>query len=373
MLNKALSLGSTVIFLYLCATFSSGVVAATPSVEITNSQIPTAKSAKSQPTPQPQMPSTLGVAPAAAPTIAGCPLFPANNIWNAKVDWLPVHPKSNAYISALNGSTTGLHPDFGTEWEGGPIGIPYTVTLGSQTPVTITFNLYGDESDPGPYPIPPDAPIEGGPLSDGDRHVLVVDKDNCKLYEMFNSFPQPDGSWEADSGAVYNLNSNALRTAGWTSADAAGFPILPGLVRYDEVQAGAIMHAVRFTGNNISGNYIWPARHLHPADPNSNLPPYGQRFRLKSSFDISPYPAQVRVILTALKTYGMFLADKGSDWYITGTHDDNWDDEMLSAISSVKGSDFEAVDESFLMLNSNSGQAFIFTPTDFLFMPLLRR
>jgi len=366
MLNKALSFGSTIIALSLCATLSSGVVVATPSTE------PTAP--VTQPlAPSPESPTTFSITPAAAPTIAGCPLFPANNIWNAKVDWLPIHSKSSAYISSINGSTTGLHPDFGTEWEEGPIGIPYTVTTGSQISVTITFTEYPEESDAGPYPIPTAAPIEGGPASDGDRHVLVVEKDHCKLYEMYHSYPQGDGSWEAGSGAVYDLNSNALRPAGWTSADAAGFPILPGLVRYDEVQSGAITHALRFTANNIQGDYIWPARHLHQADPNSNLPPYGQRFRLKASFNISPYPAQVKVILTALKTYGMFLADKGSDWYITGTHDDLWDDEMLSSISGVKGSDFEAVDESFLMLDPDSGQALIFTPTDWLFLPLTRR
>src|SRR5689334_1095685 len=186
MLNKTLSFGSTVLALSLCATLSSGVVVATPAAEQeTNFQTSTPKS--QNPNPKSQAPPTSSIA--SGPTIAGCPLFPANNIWNAKVDWLPVHPKSNAYISSIHGATTGLHPDFGTEWAGGPIGIPYTVTLASQTPVTITFTAYGDESDPGPYPIPTAAPIEGGPSSDGDRHVLVVDKDNCKLYEMFYSFP----------------------------------------------------------------------------------------------------------------------------------------------------------------------------------------
>jgi len=358
MLNKALSFGSTFIALSLCATLSSGVAVATPSAEATNSQIQT---------PKVQTPTTSGVTPASGSTIAGCPLFPANNIWNARVDTLPVHPLSSAYVSSI-GASTGLHPDFGTEWSGGLIGIPYTVTVGTQTPVTITFTAYGDESDPGPYPIPPNAPIEDG----SDRHVLVVDKDHCKLYEMFNSVPQPDGSWDADSGAVFDFNSNALRPAGWTSADAAGFPILPGLVRYDEVQAGAITHALRFT-SNCTQNYIWPARHRANHGSCSNPPPMGLRFRLKASFDISSYPAQVQVILTALKTYGMFVADNGSNWYISGTHDDLWNDDTLSNISRVTGSDFEAVDETSLMLDPNSGQVFVFTPTAWVFLPLLRR
>jgi len=287
-------------------------------------------------------------------TLASCPVFPSNNIWNTRVDILPVHPRSNAYINAI-GSTDGVHPDFGSgTWDGGPIGIPYTIVPGTQPSVTIHFTAYGDESDPGPYPIPSDAPVEWG----SDHHVIVVDRDHCMLYEMYRAERQPDGSWNADSGAKFDLQSNALRPATWTSADAAGLPMLPGLVRYDEVASGAIKHALRFTANNIQENYVWPGRHLYPANPNLNLPPYGQRFRLKASFDISRFSPQVQVILTALKTYGMFLADNGSPWYISGAPNPGWnDDALVNELRNVKGVDFEAVDESSLMVDPNSGQA----------------
>ena len=293
------------------------------------------------------------VSPSAA--ISGCAIFPADNVWNTRIDTLPVHPRSNDYIATI-GPTTGLHPDFGTVWLGAPIGIPYTTVPGTQTPVTITFG-YDDESDPGPYPIPSDAPIEGGPSSTGDRHVLVVDRGNCVLYEMFDAWPQAGGSWSAGSGAVYTLTSNALRPNGWTSADAAGLPILPGLVRYDEVAAGAINHALRFTASRTQDAHVWPARHDASTSTDPARPPMGQRFRLKASFDISGYPPEVQVILQALKTYGMILADNGSNWYISGVPDSRWDDDTLvSQLQKVKGSDFEAVDESGLMVDPDSGQ-----------------
>lgn len=369
MLNKALSLGSTVIFFYLCATFSSGVGAATPSAEqVTNNQIPTAPSTKLQPTPQPQAPAASDIFPAAAPTIAGCPLLPSNNIWNARVDSLAVHPRSSDYINSI-GPGTELHADFGSGIYG-DFGIPYTITTNAQISVTIHFGLYGSESDPGPYPIPTNAPIEGG----SDDHVLVIQKDSCKLYEMYHAVPQSNGDWNADSGAVYNLNSNALRTDTWTSADAAGLPIFPGLARCDEVQAGVINHALRFTADDTQKKHIWPARHDASSITASNVPPMGQRFRLKSSFDISGFSAQSQVILTALKTYGMILADNGTDWYLSGAPGSCWDDDTLVFdFDQVHGSDFEAVDSSFLMLNPSSGQAFVFTPTNFLFAPFLRR
>ncbi len=293
-------------------------------------------------------------------SVAGCSIFPADNVWNTRVDTLPVHPRSNAYINAI-GSTDSVHPDFGSStWDGGPIGIPYTTVPGTQPLVTIHFTAYGDESDPGPYPIPPEAPVEWG----SDHHVLVVDRDHCILYEMYHAERQPDGSWNADSGAKFDLHSNALRPATWTSADAAGLPMLSGLVRYDEVASGAIRHALRFTADNIQEDYIWPGRHLYPANPNLDLPPYGQRFRLKASFDISRFSPQVQVILTALKTYGMFLADNGSPWYISGAPDPGWnDDALVNELRNVKGSDFEAVDESSLMVDPNSGQARTLTPT----------
>jgi chitodextrinase len=227
---------------------------------------------------------------------------------------------------------------------------------GTQPKVPIEFD-YADESDPGPYPIPPNPLIEGGPDSDGDRHVLVLDEDNCTLYETFYALPQPDGSWQAGSGAVFDLRSNDLRERDWTSADAAGLPILAGLVRYDEVAAGEIRHAIRFTAPQTRKEYIWPARHYASSLTGTNYPPMGQRFRLKASFDISQFSPQVQVILQALKKYGMILADNGSSWFISGAPDSQWNDDMLvNELKLVKGSDFEAVDESSLMVDPDSGQ-----------------
>lgn len=324
------------------------------------------------------IPLTLAIAaqPAAA-NIAGCPMFPTNNVWNTRVDSLPVHPMSSAYIASI-GATTGVHPDFGAGlWQGAPIGIPYTTVLGMQPLVSINYTDYGDESDPGPFPIPPNAPIEGGPSSTGDRHVLVVDTTNCKLYELFNAYPQQDGSWNASAGAVFTLTVNApLRPDTWTSADAAGLPILPGLARYDEVATGAITHALRFTAR-CSRGYIWPARHR--ADTNATgcatPPPMGQRIRLKASFVINPsWDPQVKVILTALKTYGMILADNGSSWYISGAPDASWnDDALVNQLRNVRGSDFEAVMGTWLMVDYNSGEARIPMLNARLWIPLIRR
>ncbi len=286
------------------------------------------------------------------PSLAGCPMFPANNVWNARIDTLPVDAKSDAYINFI-GAGTGLHPDFGTVWNGGPIGIPYNIVPSSQPNVPISF-YYPSESDPGPYPIPPSAQIEYG----SDHHILVVQQDTCLLYEVFDASTNNGGaSWNAGSGAKWDLNSNTLRPADWTSADAAGLPILPGLVRYDEVIAGEIKHAIRFTVRGTNNTYIWPARHRTNHNYNINAPPMGQRFRLKASFDISTFSPQVQVILTAFKRYGIIVADNGSDWYISGAPDSRWDDDMLvSEFRRVHGSDFEAVDESSLMLDPNSGQ-----------------
>jgi hypothetical protein len=286
--------------------------------------------------------------------ISGCPMFPADNVWNTPVDSLPVDPNSAAYINSI-GYNTYLHPDFGANWNGGPFGIPYTTVPGTQPRVPVTFG-YDGESDPGPYPIPTAAPIEGGPDSDGDRHVLVVDRDNCVLYEMYNSWPHSNGSWNADSGAAFTLTSNALRPLGWTSADAAGLPILPGLVRYDEVKAGAINHAIRFTAQHTRRAYLWPARHFASSLTDPIYPPMGQRFRLKATFPIAGYDEDVQVILKAFKTYGLILADNGSNWYISGAPDSNWDDEVLNELKGIQGFNFEAVDESSLMVNINSGQ-----------------
>jgi len=304
----------------------------------------------------------LSVVPAVAsaqePDLGGCPVLPFDSIWNVPVDTLPVDSRSADYVASI-GSTVGVHPDFGSGlWQGAPIGIPFVVVAGSQAEVEIRYQAYGDESDPGPFPVPRDAPIEGGPSSNGDRHVLVVDRDACVLYELYRAFPNADGSWNADSGASYDLASHALRTAGWTSADAAGLPILPGLARHDEVAAGEIRHALRFTAPQTRRAYVWPARHFASSSTNAALPPMGQRFRLKAGFDISGFSPQVQVILRALKKYGMILADNGSPWYISGAPDPGWDDDALvGELRNVKGSDFEAVDVSSLRIHEDSGRA----------------
>lgn len=294
------------------------------------------------------------------PKIGNCAVFPVDSIWNVPIDHLPVDPRSDVYVDTI-GRSVHLHPDFGSGlWPpltGGPMGIPFVEVPGEQPRVPVSF-LYGGESDAGPYPIPPDAPIEGGAQSDGDRHVLVIDGDNCVLYEMFYSFPENGGSsWTAGSGAVFDLNSHALRPAGWTSADAAGLPIFPGLVRYDEVASGEIRHAVRFTVPQTRRSYVWPARHFASNLTGFQYPPMGQRFRLRSDFDISTFDPQVQVILRALKKFGMILADNGGPWYISGVPDERWDNEILSQLRSVKGEDFEAVDVSSLMLEPDSAQA----------------
>jgi hypothetical protein len=226
-----------------------------------------------------------------------------------------------------------------------------------QPPVAVVFTEAPDESDPGPYPIPADAPIEGSSCGDGDRHVLVVQEGTCLLYELYAAYPQPDGSWQAYSGAVFDLNGYDLRPAGWTSADAAGLPILPGLVRYEEVAAGAIKHALRFTAANTQNAYVWPARHEASDDANPDLPPLGQRFRLKTNVDISGFSPTNQIILTALQTYGMMLADNGSDWFLSGAPDDRWDNDDLHELQErITGDDFEAVDVSSLMRDTDSGQ-----------------
>lgn len=291
-----------------------------------------------------------------SPTLGPCLVLPPSSIWNTRVDTLPVHPDSDAFIATI-GAATGLHPDFGSGlWNGGPIGIPFTTVPGSQPPVAVTFD-YDDESDPGPYPIPEDAPIEGGPEATGDRHVLVVDRDRCRLYETWSSWPQPDGSWHAGSGAVFDLGSNLLRPDGWTSADAAGLALLPGLVRWEEVAAGEIRHAIRFTASRTRKAHVWPARHDASSSTDPDRPPMGQRFRLKATFDTSGFAAEVRVILEALKTYGLILADNGSNWYLSGVPDERWDNSVLHTLGVVEGSDFEAVDATVLMVDPDSGEA----------------
>jgi hypothetical protein len=270
-------------------------------------------------------------------------VFPADNPWNTDISAAPVDPNSDALIASI-GLDTGLHPDFGTVWKRAPIGIPYCVVPGTQLEVAMRFKAYPDESDPGPYPVPRDAPIEGSKKSKGDRHVLVIDRDNWKLYELYNAKRQGK-KWTADSGAVFDLNTNTLRPNGWTSADAAGLPIFPGLVRYDEmVEQGVITHALRFTVSRTRRAYVAPARHWASSSTDPNLPPMGMRVRLKASFDVSSFSPNIQVILTALKSYGMFVADNGSNWYISGAPDSRWNDDELHTLDQVKGSDFEVVE-----------------------------
>jgi hypothetical protein len=284
-------------------------------------------------------------------SLNGRQIFPTDNPWNQDVSREPVDPNSAALIASI-GADIGLHPDFGTVWNGAPNGIPYVVVPGTQPIVPVGFT-YADESDLGPYPIPPDAPIEGGPNSRGDRHVIVIDRDNWMLYELFSAYPQDGGkSWTAGSGAIFDLRSNALRPAGWTSADAAGLPIFPGLVRYDEaVEQKAIRHALRFTCPATRRAYVHPARHFASDRTETDLPPMGMRVRLKASYDISFFPAEVQIILAALKKYGMFVADNGSAWYISGAPDSRWNDDNLHTLQRVKGRDFEVVKMGTLVTN----------------------
>jgi hypothetical protein len=277
-------------------------------------------------------------------SLHGKPVFPANNPWNQDISAMPVDPNSANLIAGI-GLNTGLHADFGTVFNGAPNGIPYVVVAGSQPLVPINYTAFGNESDPGPYPVPPSAPIEGGPASSGDRHVIVIDRDNWKLYELGYGFPMNNGvSWNANCGAIFDLNSNAQRPAGWTSTDAAGLPIFPGLVRYDEVlEQGLIAHALRFTVHDTRHAYVYPASHFASALTSANLPPMGMRVRLKASFDISGFSPAMQVILRAMKQYGMIVADNGSNWYISGAPDPRWSDSDLHTLSAIKGANFEVV------------------------------
>lgn len=274
-------------------------------------------------------------------SLAGVRLFPDDNPWNTDISKEPVDANSDRLIASI-GKDKPLHPDFGTMYMGAPNGIAYVVVGGNQPKVPVQFK-WVDESDPGPYPIPADAPIEGGPKSDGDRHVIVLDRDNWKLYEIFNAFPLEKG-WKAGSGAIFDVKTNKMRPAGWTSADAAGLPILPGLVRYDEVmEAKEIRHALRFTVVKSRHGYVAPATHFASPHTDQNLPPMGMRVRLKADFDVSGYPAECKVILTALQKYGMFVADNGGDWFLSGAPDQRWSNENLRSLKKVKGRDFEVV------------------------------
>jgi hypothetical protein len=280
------------------------------------------------------------------PSAPRCTVFPASNPWNQRVDALPVAADSDAIISSI-GRDRGLHADFGSGlWDGGPIGIPITVVGAAQKKSRVSFE-YSDESDKGPYPIPANVKIEGGRQSDGDRHAIIVDRDRCRLYELYALYPDGSG-WRAGSGAIWDLRSNRLRPAGWTSADAAGLPIFPGLARYDELKRGRIDHALRFTASRTRKAFVWPARHFASNLTDPALPPMGLRVRLKASFDVRPFPPQARVVLTALKRYGMIVADNGSDWYISGAPDPRWSNDQLHTLGSVMGANFEVVDTSSL-------------------------
>lgn len=290
----------------------------------------------------------------AGASLNGAIPFPADNAWNTDISTAPVDPNSANIIASI-GANGSLFPDFGSgTWNGAPIGIPYVVVAGTQAKVTITFTAYGDESDPGPYPVPPTAPVEGEPAGSttcnggGDCHVLVIDRDNNLLYELGNASKQSDNSWNASGGAIFHLDSNNVRPtvqAGWTSADAAGLPIFPGLVRYDEASTGTIAHALRFTVNSTRRAYVPPATHYASSNTSANLPPMGMRVRLKASYVIpTNFSTETKAILQALKTYGMFVADNGSNWYMSGVPDARWNNLVLkSELGSVKGSNFEVV------------------------------
>lgn len=279
----------------------------------------------------------------AQPQLEGCPVFPSNNIWNVPIDKLPVDVNSAGYIQS-GGESRSLHPDFGPQ-----AGIPINVVPATQPGVKVTFD-YAEESDHGLYPVPEGAKMEGG----SDAHVLMVQSGTCRLYELYAA-RLSGGVWLAGSGAIFDLRSNALRPDGWTSADAAGLPIIPGLVRFDEVNAGEINHALRLTVPHTRNTYVWPARHFASSLSDVVYPPMGQRFRLKADYDISPFDPQVQVILRALKKYGLLLADNGSSWFISGAPDSHWDDEILGQLKQVKGIDLEAVDTSSLMFSASSG------------------
>jgi hypothetical protein len=279
--------------------------------------------------------------------------FPSDNLWNKDISSSPVDPNSSAIINYV-GSTIGVHPDFGSgQYNGSYMGIPYTVVDNTQSLIPINYQAYGSESDPGPMPIPLSAPIEGYPNpGTGDRHVLILDSANCFLYELYSSYPQT-ASWSADSGAVWDLLADEQRPYTWTSADAAGLPIFPGLVRYDEVAAGAINHGIRFTLQNSSAGFTPPASHWASTTSNAAAPPMGTRFRLKSSFDVSTFSASNQVILKAMKKYGLILADNGSSMYISGAPDNRWDNSDLHNLGQVQASNFEVLEISPLYNNSD--------------------
>jgi hypothetical protein len=293
--------------------------------------------------------TTLDISPSQT-LIATCSIFPPNNFWNTPIDTLPTHPQSASWTTSI-GLSESFHMDFGSgEWDGGAIGIPYNLVAGTTVSKYEARFYYPDESDAGPYPLSDNPNREWG----SDHHILTIDTDTCYLYEIYDASFE-NGQWSGGSGAIWDLNSNALRPDTWTSADAAGLPILPGLVRYDEILSGEIKHALRFTAEETAG-YIWPARH-QTSDPQDGIPPMGARFRLKADYDISGFPLEMQILLQAMKTYGIVLADNGSNWYVSGAPDERWDNDMLHLLDVLNGNDFEAVDTSLMMMDVDSGEA----------------
>lgn len=306
-------------------------------------------------------PSSAAVSPSGtqrtvvARPIAGCPTFPADNYWHAKIQDLPLHPRSAAWIRHMSPSSR-LHPDFGPSYgaQRVPYGIPITVVGGTHAKVKVRFS-YSSESDHVRYPLGRDTHIEGGWNAGGDRHAIVVDRSDCTLYETWNTKLR-QGRWHAGSGAVWDLRSNALRPDGWTSSDAAGLPILPGLLRWSEVKAGKVDHAIRFTTDITDRRYVWPARHQAGSVNNRNYPPMGARFRLKNNFNISRYGTLTRTVLRAMKDYGLVLADNGSPWYFQGDASNQWPSRLLDELKQIPARAFVAVDTSSLRVNRNSGR-----------------
>jgi hypothetical protein len=307
--------------------------------------------------------ASVVVALLAAPALAGtsrnlpgttCPAFPANDVWHADVSKLPVYWRSGQWLSHMS-PTRLLHPDFGPSYGAQPVpyGIPITYVYGSHAKVSVRFD-YASESDRVGYPLGSDTKVEGGQWTSGDRHTVVVDRTYCRVYETWLT-RRSGTAWLAGSGATWSLKSNALRPAGWTSADAAGLPILPGLLRYDEVAAGSVDHAIRFTTDITNRMYIWPARHQAGSVTDPTYPPMGARFRLKAGFSITRYRPDTQVVLRAMKAYGLMLADNGSPWYFQGTSDTRWQSAMLDELKRIPASAFEAVNESSLMADPSSG------------------
>jgi hypothetical protein len=286
-----------------------------------------------------------------------CPAFPADNVWNTPITGLPVDPHSGQWLEHMDAGSTFLHPDFGPSG-GVPYGIPVQITAGEPMFTKLRF-IYASESDHRPYPFTSSTPIEGGAGADGDRHALMVDPATCKLYELYGAHYKPGGGSTAGSGAIWNLRSNHLRPAGWTSADAAGLPIMPGLVSYQEVRSGHLDHAVRVTAQTTATRFVWPARHEAGSVKSVAYPPMGARFRLKPGFRLpaSRCARACQVVITAMKTYGLILADNGSNWYFQGTTDRRWTYQMVDQLKQIPAADFQAVDESCLEVSRNSGQA----------------